>query len=131
MMNPSTSTPTDRIHLELWDASHTVAIHAHGKLTRADYDRHLPEMEAATKDWPVINFFIVLDDFHGWEAGAAWQDLKFDVRNGRRFGRAAIIGESAGERWGTKISDWLMPGDIRFFEPAQEGEARTWVTANP
>lgn len=124
-----TPTQTDHVRLEAWPDSHTIEIHAHGKLTRADYDRLMPPMEELAETWPVLNFYIVLEDFHGWEAGAAWEDLKFDVRNGQRFGRAAIIGESAAERWGTRISNWVMPGELRFFSPGEEAEARAWVIA--
>ncbi|QYM79543.1 STAS/SEC14 domain-containing protein [Horticoccus luteus] len=125
----NTTTHSDHVRIETVPATHTLEIRAHGKLTRADYDRLLPEIETLTASWPKINFFIVLDDFDGWEPAAAWADLKYDVRNGNRFGRAAIIGDSASERWGTRFTNLVLPGEIKFFEPAETSAARAWVHA--
>ncbi len=128
-MNPAVSTP--KFSIEADDAARVIEMRMSGKLTRADYDELLPQLEKLLGSWPKVNFLLVLHDFHGWEAGAAWAELKFDIRNWKRFGRIAVVGESAQERWGTWLSGLLAPEPVRFFVPADEAVAHAWVRKRP
>lgn len=123
----NTAAITNHISLKEIDGGKIAEIHVSGTLTRADYDLTLPRLEAMIARWPKIGLLVILDDFHGWEPSAAWADMKFDFKHGREFGRIAIVGESALQRWGTKFSDLIFPGEIRYFEPAEAGAARAWV----
>ena len=38
--------------------------------------------------------FVVMHDFHGWTASAAWEDTKFGVRHFHDIERLAMVGET-------------------------------------
>jgi len=71
-----------------------VTIRASGTLTSNDYDAALPELKHAMElaEGP-LRVLIRLEDFSGWEIGAAWKDLKFDIRHGSDLGRIAVLGK--------------------------------------
>ena len=48
-----------------------------GKVTKEDYEQ-----------------FVEMRDFHGWTAGALWQDVKFDAKHFSDIERLTIVGET-------------------------------------
>ena len=81
-----------------------VTITATGKLTKEDYVRLLPELEQLFEKFETLRFFILLKDFSGLELDALWQDIKFDYKHKKQFGKTAIAGDKKWEEVGTKIS---------------------------
>jgi len=102
-----------------------VRINAVGKLTVADYDRALPELNNLMDQHECIQFLIILTDFKGWELGALWQDVHFDQKYLDKFGRTAIVGENLLEKWGTELSQRFYPSEIRYFESPVP--AKSWL----
>ena len=37
-----------------------------------------------------------MTDFHGWDAGAAWEDIKFDIKHFADIERLAMVGIRSG-----------------------------------
>ena len=67
-------------------------------------------------------------DFSGWDLGAFWRDMKFDVEHQDKFGRIAIVGDKTWQKWAAKLSDpFFSSAEIRFFDPAEIGVAEAWV----
>lgn len=101
---------------------------ASGTLTKADYDAALPEFEnaLALRDGPV-RVLIALEDFRGWEIGALWEELKFDVRHLDDFGRVAIVGDTKWEEWGIKLSKPFFSAEMRYFDLDHKDEAERWL----
>ena len=52
-----------------------------GKLAKEDYDLFVPAVERLVKAHGKIRLLVEMHDFHGWTAGALWQDIKFDARH--------------------------------------------------
>ncbi|HEY9549270.1 MAG TPA: STAS/SEC14 domain-containing protein [Kiloniellaceae bacterium] len=100
-----------------------------GRLTEADYEAAVPEIENALvlRDEP-LRLMIVLEDFRGWDIAALWEDLKFDVRHGGDFGRIAVLGESKLEEWGAALSKPFLGSEIRYFDINERPAARAWLS---
>ena len=100
-----------------------------GKLTKADYDAAVPELENVLKVQSApLRLMIVLEDFHGWEIGALWADLKFDIRHREDIGRVAVLGDSKLEEWGTILSKPFLGSEMRFFDLSERAAARAWLS---
>jgi len=102
-------------------------VRASGKLERADYDNLVPEVEQLIQKHGKIRVLLELHDFHGWTAGALWEDIKFDVKHFNDIERLAIVGES---RWQEGMATFCKPfttAQIRYFTDDQLSEARQWV----
>jgi len=65
--------------------------------------------------------------FHGWEAGALWDDIKFDVKHFADIERLAMIGE---KKWQHGMATFCKPftkANIRYFDHAKAADARLWL----
>ena len=109
-----------------------IVMRASGTLTTQDYEDAIPEIEHALElsEGP-LRIMIRLEDFRGWEIGALWRELEFDLRYRGDFGRIAIIGETELENWGTSLSAPFAKADMRFFPSSREAEAQAWLKEQP
>lgn len=108
-----------------------IVIRASGTLTAEDYEQALPEIEhAMTLSQAPLRVMLRLEDFHGWEIGALWRELKFDLKHRGDFARIAVIGETRLEDWGARLSAPFFPAEMRFFPAAQEAEADAWLAGS-
>ena len=65
-----------------------------GKLHDEDYKKFVPLIDAAVAKEGKIRLLAQFHDFHGWDAGALWEDIKFDARHFRDIERLAMVGET-------------------------------------
>ena len=65
-----------------------------GKLAKEDYEHFVPAVERLVKDHGKIRLLVEMHDFHGWTAGALWQDFNFDATHFSDIERLAIVGET-------------------------------------
>lgn len=104
-----------------------ISINVNGKLTHADYQKLLPELEGLFLEYKKLSFCIKLENFAGFELSALWDDIKFDMKHKGQFGKVAVVGESSLEKWATRFSSLFFSDDMRFFYADQEDQARSWV----
>ena len=65
-----------------------------GKLAKEDYEQLVPAVERMVKEHGRIRILVEMRDFHGWTAGALWQDIKFDAKHFKDIDRVAMVGEA-------------------------------------
>jgi hypothetical protein len=65
-----------------------------GKVTKEDYEQFVPAVERLVKEHGRIRILVEMRDFHGWTAGALWQDVKFDAKHFSDIERLTIVGET-------------------------------------
>ncbi len=102
-------------------------VRVNGKLTRQDYRRFVPEFEQLVEQHGKVRVLFDMHDFHGWRAGALWEDIKFDLRHFADIERLALVGE---RRWEKGMSRFCRPfttARIRYFDRAQADRARAWL----
>lgn len=100
------------------------------KLTKEDYERFVPAVENVIKQQGKVRILLTMHDFHGWSAGALWEDMKFDWHHFRDIERLAIVGES---RWEAGMAVFCKPfttAKIKYFDHAKIEEAREWIAAD-
>jgi len=102
-----------------------------GKLEHQDYERLAPEFERLVKRHGKINVLFEMVDFHGWEAAALWDDVKFDLKHFRDIERLAMVGNKNWEKWMAGFCQPFTTAEIRFFDPTQYADARAWLGIPP
>ena len=68
-----------------------------------------------------------MHDFHGWTAGALWEDIKFDMHHWKDIERLALVGET---KWEAGMAAFCKPftkATVRYFDQSQMEEARKWI----
>ena len=62
-----------------------LVVHVSGKLVKADYEHFVPEFERLVRQHGKLRVLFDMTGLHGWEAGAAWEDIKFGISTLRRY----------------------------------------------
>jgi len=111
-------------------AGKVIEVELTGKLSKEAYAEFVPRTEAQIEKFGKIRLLVILHDFHGWEAGAMWEDIKFDLHHFRDIERLAIVGET---RWEKGMATFCRPfttASIKYFDHAEIAEAREWIAAD-
>jgi hypothetical protein len=98
-----------------------------GKLDKVDYEYFVPAVERLVKQHGKIRILVEMRDFHGWTAGALWEDIKFDAQHMGDIERIAMVGET---KWQQGMSIFCKPftaAKIRYFDRGAIDEARAWL----
>lgn len=98
-----------------------------GKLSRDDYKQLVPGFERLIEHHGKLRILFKMDDFHGWTAGAVWEDVKLDFKHFNDIERIAMVGEKAWEKGMSVFCKPFTTATIRYFEHGQIGEAREWI----
>jgi len=98
-----------------------------GRLHDADYRVLVPEIEALIEREGKIRLLIQLEDFHGWDLHAAWDDVAFDIKHYHDLERIALVGDQAWEKWMVKLSKPFTGAEIMFFPSDEIDEAWDWL----
>ena len=101
-----------------------------GRLTKDDYERFVPEVERLITKHRKLRVLFDMHDFHGWSAGALWEDIKFDMKHVRDIDRLALVGD---RKWEAGMAGFCRPfttATIRYFDRAQADEARRWLRSD-
>ena len=104
-----------------------LAIHVKGKLAKADYEYFVPEFEKLVREHGKLRVLFYMTDFHGWEAGALWDEIKFDIKHFADIERIAVVGD---KKWEHGMATFYKPftqATIRYFDQANAAEARKWL----
>lgn len=98
-----------------------------GRISTEEYERYLADLESRIQQYGKIRILGEIEDYHGLDAGAWWEDRKFRVQHMRDIERIAVVG---GPKWWKAIGEFLAPlvhVEARFLEAGQEEEARRWI----
>jgi hypothetical protein len=104
-----------------------VRVNVRGKLTQEDYDQLIPAWEKAIAQHGSMRLLLVLENFHGWEPGAAWDDFRFGVTHADRVERIAVVGEKDWQKWMMKLGSLFRSIDLKYFDAAQLTQAEHWI----
>lgn len=101
--------------------------HVSGKLTKADYEQFVPEFERLVQQHGPLRVLFDMTGFHGWEAGALWEDIKFGMNHFADIERIAMVGETKWEHGMATFCKPFTKATIQYFDHAQSTEARAWL----
>lgn len=98
-----------------------------GKLAHEDYQHFVPKFEQMIHQHGKINVLFEMQDFHGWEAAALWDDIKFDMKHFSDIERLALVGEKNWEKGMSVFCKPFTTAKVRYFDRANAAEAHTWI----
>jgi hypothetical protein len=104
-----------------------VEVDLHGKLTRADYEVFVPDTEKAIREYGKVRILVTMHDFHGWDMGALWEDVKWNAKHFNHIERLAIVGEKTWHKWMTGFCKPFTTAQVRYYTLEQVGQARAWL----
>jgi len=92
-----------------------LVISATGKLIDKDYKEVLiPRLETIIQAHGKARLLLdMVDEFHGWEAAAAWDDARFVLAHMNDFEKMGVIGGPKWVAWCLKIGSVVISGEIK------------------
>lgn len=115
------------IQLLTQPGSDVLEVQVSDKLEKKDYEALSPTVEKLIEEHGKINVLFVMRDFHGWKAGALWQDVKFDLKHFNDIERLAMVGDRAWEKGMAKFCKPFTTAEIEWFDLVDLRHAREWV----
>ena len=115
------------IKLDEKEGGRMLEVFLSGKLVKEDYEVFVPEVERLVKPHGKIRMLVVMHDFHGWTAGALWEDTKFAAHHFSDIDRLAVVGET---RWQQGMATFCKPftaATVKYFDHTALNEARAWL----
>lgn len=113
--------------IDLQAEGNVLEVRVTGKLTHEFYEALGPAVEQQIQQHGKLRILFEMHDFHGWTAGALWDDVKFDFKHWKDIERLAIVGES---KWEQSMATFCKPfttAKVHYFDQSQAAAARAWV----
>jgi hypothetical protein len=97
-----------------------------GKLHDEDYKHFVPAIDAAAGEGKakILAWF---HDFHGWDAHALWDDIKFSTTHCTKIEKIALVGEKKWEEWMAKVCKPFTMAKIKYFDASEIEAAWAWL----
>jgi hypothetical protein len=115
------------IQLNEEDDGKVLILHITGKLVKEDYGPFAKEFERLLREHSKLRVLFDMTGFHGWDAGAAWEDIKFEMKHFSDIERLAMVGD---KKWQHGMAVFCKPftkATTRYFDHAEAAEARKWL----
>jgi len=107
----------------------TLEVSVSGKLSADDYETLEPGVDKLIESSGKIKILFIMHDFHGWDLGAVWEDIKFATRHCRDIEKVAMVGEKTWEKWMATICKPFTMSKIKYFDAGEDDAARQWLTS--
>jgi hypothetical protein len=103
-----------------------------GKVEASDYDGVLtPAIDAAiAKHGKIRIVFELGDEFEGYSAGAAWEDLKLWTPHLTKWERCAVVTDHRFITDAIRVFRVLMPGEVKVFPAGEREAALAWAAGS-
>jgi hypothetical protein len=117
----------DEIQLEKLPVGNIVTLKFNGKVSKADYEEFVPQIEFLMEGDVKLRLLIELHNFEGWTAGAMWEDAKFAARHFNDIERIAVVGEARWERGMVAFIKPFTMAAVKYFDMQDADQARRWI----
>ena len=107
-----------------------VGLRLSGTLHDDDHERFVPMMEGIFTVVGNVRLFIQLEDFHGCDLHAAWDDLKFGLKHYSDFERIAMVGDHKWEEWMASFCKPFTNAKVKYFDRSEVEAAWKWLQEN-
>jgi hypothetical protein len=107
--------------------AHTVGFKMSGKLHDEDYKKFVPLVDAEIAKDDKVNVLAQFHDFHGWDAKALWDDIKFSTTHCTKIKKIALVGEKTWEKWMATVCKPFTMAKIQYFDASQIEAAKAWL----
>lgn len=115
------------MHKIIPEEGNVVRVEASGKLTTEDYDRLIPSWEQTIARHGSMRLLLILQNFEGWEPGAAWDDFRFSTGHAEKVERIAVVGEKAWQQWIMKLGSFFLREDLKYYDASNLAQAERWI----
>ena len=115
------------IEIKEKSGSNIIVIRASGTLVKADYKPFVAEFERFLGQHGKLRVLFDMSGLHGWEPGAAWEDIKFDIKHFADMERLAMVGEKKWQHAMATVWKPFTEATTRYFDHTELAQAKKWL----
>jgi hypothetical protein len=115
------------IELKEENAGKSIVIHVSGKLAKTDYPDFVSEFERLVRQHGKLRVLFDMTGLQGWDVGAAWEDIKFEIKHFADIERLAMVGEKKWQHSMAVFFKLFAKATVRYFDRPDAAEARKWL----
>ena len=115
------------IQLNEEDGGKLLVVNVSDKPVTTDYEHFVPEFDRLVRQHGKLRVLFDMTGFHGWEAGALWADIKFDMTHFADIERLAMVGEKKWQQGMAVFCEPFTHAAIQYFDHADIAAARKWL----
>lgn len=104
-----------------------VEVQVTGKLTHEDFVTFTPHFEELVEQRGRLRVLFEMADFHGWNATALWDEIKFDMAHFADIDRVAMVGDKKWEEYLSLLCSPFTRAHVRYFNASAVEDARLWL----
>ena len=112
-------------------SSNAIMLTVRGRLTEAELSEAQRAGTKAMASMDRVRIVVIVEDFEGWQKGAEWNDMSFQMENDSKIERMALVGD---RKWKELVLAFVGEGlrefPIEYFAHGQMAEARAWALAS-
>ncbi|MCG8650511.1 MAG: STAS/SEC14 domain-containing protein [Pirellulales bacterium] len=109
------------------EKNHVLGFKLSGTLHDEDYKMFVPKVDQAIAEDGKVRMLAWFHDFHGWDARALWDDIKFSTTHCTKIERLAMVGENQWEAWMAKVCKPFTMANIKYFDVSEIDSAWKWL----
>jgi SpoIIAA-like len=114
----------------------TLGFRLSGRISHDEYFQILNPVREKLERGEKVSFLVATTaDFRGLDFGALWEDLKVAGSVGLKYRssweRLGIVTDKDWIRHGVAAFAWVIPGEIRVFDPDELAQAKAWTGGRP
>jgi|SRR6516164_6067922 hypothetical protein len=110
------------------EANDLFVLRISGTLGQADFAAAQADLARRIDAGAKPRVLALTENFDGWQKGADWNDLEFQLSHGDEIQKIAVVGDP---RWETHALAFAGAGvrtaPVKFFPSGQEAAARAWL----
>lgn len=99
-----------------------------GTVSQDDYEQLVPRLESEMDVHDEIRLVCDVTEMESVTPPAIWEDVKFDLRHRKDFGRVAVVGSRRWHDWVTQMFKPIAEGVVRTFDATERHRAMEWVS---
>src|SRR5665213_770342 len=104
-----------------------LVVNISGKVVKADYPDFVSEFERLLRQHGKMRVLFNMTGCHGWDAGAAWEDIKFELKHFADIERLAMVGDKQWQHAMAVIFKPFTKATSRYFDHTDIAGARKWL----
>ncbi|QDU90678.1 hypothetical protein Pla175_40870 [Pirellulimonas nuda] len=97
------------------------------RLHDQDYHNFVPIIDKAVAEHGKVRLLASFHDFHGWDAHALWDDIKFSTTHCHSVERIALVGDKQWEKWMASVCKPFTMAKIQYFDASETDKAWAWL----
>jgi|TARA_R110002096_G_scaffold4954_1_gene23153 stage II sporulation SpoAA-like protein len=116
------------IHLLETKKENLIAVKLEDKISKSDVEKLHPLIHSIAEKGNKVDFYLEMNDFHGYDLQGFWADMKVDASHISDYGKMAFVGKKKWQKWVAKTTNIFTDSEVKYFNLTDKDNALEWIS---